>query len=49
MLIISKLRYTSTSEMSSPGAENGRCHITAYIAFWDFGYKVKCGRLTLSK
>jgi hypothetical protein len=49
MLITSKPRFTNPSEMSSVGVVNGRCRITAFIGFWDFGWKAKCGRLLLSK
>jgi hypothetical protein len=37
MLIISKPRFTSPSEIFSGGAVNGRCRITALIGFWDLG------------
>jgi hypothetical protein len=33
MLMTSTLRFTSQSEMSSAGVENGRCHISALIGF----------------
>jgi hypothetical protein len=32
--IISRPAFTNPSEMSSEGAENGRCRITGYIGFW---------------
>jgi hypothetical protein len=48
-LITSKPRFTNPSQMSSVRVVNGRCHITAFIGFWDFGWKVKYGRLLLSK
>jgi hypothetical protein len=28
------------SELSSTGVETGRCCITAFIGFWDFGWRV---------
>jgi hypothetical protein len=48
-LITSKPRFTNPSEMSYAGAETGRCRITAFVGFWDFGQKVKNGRLLLLK
>jgi hypothetical protein len=36
-LITSKTSLTNPSEMSTAGAENGGCHITPFIGFWDFG------------
>jgi hypothetical protein len=47
MLITSKRRFTNPSEMSSAGAETGRYHISAFIGFWDLGYKVKYRRSLL--
>jgi hypothetical protein len=35
-LITSKAGSTNTSEMSSARMMNGRCHITAFIGFWDW-------------
>jgi hypothetical protein len=37
MLITSKPRFTNPCEMSSAGVETGRCHITAFVGFWDLG------------
>jgi hypothetical protein len=37
MLLISKPRFTNTSEMSSAGVMNGRCHIRAFVGCWDLG------------
>jgi hypothetical protein len=34
-LITSKPRFTNPSEMSSAGAETGRCRISACVGFWD--------------
>jgi hypothetical protein len=48
-LITSKQRSINQSEMSSAGVVNGRWRTTAFIGFWDLGYKVKYGRLLLSK
>jgi hypothetical protein len=36
-LITSKPKFTHPAEVSSAGAETGRCHITAFIGFWDLG------------
>jgi hypothetical protein len=36
-LTASKPRFINPSEMSSAGVVNGRCHITAFIGFWDLG------------
>jgi hypothetical protein len=36
-LITLKPRFTNQSEMSSAGAETGRCRITAFVDFWYLG------------
>jgi hypothetical protein len=36
-LITSKPRFINQSEMTSAGAETGRCLVTARIGFWDLG------------
>jgi hypothetical protein len=37
MLIAPKLKSMNTSEMSSARAETERCHIAAFIGFWNVG------------
>jgi hypothetical protein len=36
-LIISKTKFINPSEPITAGDEVGRCRITAFIGFWDFG------------
>jgi hypothetical protein len=45
MLKTSKPGSANTSEVASARGVNGRCHITAFIGFWDLGYDMKYGRL----
>jgi hypothetical protein len=49
VLITSKPRSTSPSEIPSARVVNGRCHTTAFIASGIWDKKVKYGRLLLLK
>jgi hypothetical protein len=40
-LITSKPWFTSPSEMSSAGVDNGRYRIVAFVGSWDLGDKAK--------
>jgi hypothetical protein len=49
MLIMSAPRFANPSEMSSAGMLNGRCCITAFIGFWDFGLEGEVQKVTALK